>query len=750
MNSPPSSSEQVSSSFDLLDARIQRWIWQKKWTALKDIQERAIAALLTPTQDVIIAAATASGKTEAAYFPILTRLAQSNALSLYVSPLKALINDQWTRLHDLCEEIGIAVTPWHGDIPAGRKRRFQKNPCGCLLITPESLEGILIRDGYSLSKLFDRLEYVVVDELHAFLDNERGKQLQSLMHRLESALGRRITRVGLSATLGDSAIAARFLRSEDSSPVFVIQSSEAGQTLKVMVKGYRERPPKSGRSAADAEATPSELGTGGQGHLAAKLEGIYAVAEDLYSLRGSNNLIFPNSRRNVELIADLLRERCEREHVPNEFWPHHGSLSRELREDAEQALKSGRPATAVATTTLELGIDIGAVKSIAQIGPAPSVASLRQRLGRSGRRAGEAAILRAYAIESELTPDSSLSDEIREGLLQTAAQIRLLLRRWCEPADLSDLHLSTLVQQLLSLIAQCSGVKAGMAWKTLCASGVFQGLKSEEFALLLRELAARDILQQESSGALLLGPHGERLVNHYTFLAAFVADEEFRIVTSGKTLGALPISRPLAPGSFVIFGGRRWRVLRCIAEDKIIEVEPAQAGQIPQFDGAGAQVHDEVRSEMRRILDESVPLPFLDRAAGALLEEARANYRRLQLDSRQVIGSGNQVRILTWRGDRVNDTLAVCLRSQGLSAASEGLSVATLDVSRERVIDALMNVAQMPPPNPQALAEQVQNLIREKWDGLLPEPLLRKAYGLRSFDIGATQELCGQIIADEP
>lgn len=750
MNSPPSSSERASSSFELLDARIQRWIWQKKWTELKDIQEQAITALVKPGRDVIIAAATASGKTEAAYFPILTHLARSNGLSLYVSPLKALINDQWARLSDLCQQMEIAVTPWHGDISDSRKRRFQKNASGCLLITPESLEGILIRDGYSVPKLFGRMEYLVVDELHAFLDNERGKQLQSLMHRLESALERRIPRIGLSATLGDLTIAARFLRCEDTEPVLRIESLESGQSLKVLLKGYRERPPEPPEAATDNERTQPEAEPIEPGDADPLGDGIYAVAQDLYKLRGTNNLIFPNSRRNVELIADLLRERCECEHVPNEFWPHHGSLSRELREDAERALKSGRPATAIATTTLELGIDIGAVKSIAQVGPAPSVASLRQRLGRSGRRAGEAAILRAYAIECELTPDSTLSDELREGLLETTAQIRLLLRRWCEPAQSTNLHLSTLVQQLLSLIAQHGGITAGRAWKTLCASGVFGGLTSDEFTLLLRELAARDILQQESSGALLLAPHGERLVNHYTFLAAFVADEEFRIVTAGTTLGSLPISRPLAPGSYLIFGGRRWRVLRCIAEEKLIEVEPARAGKIPKFDGSGGEVHDEVRAEMRRILDESTPLAFLDPAASAMLEEARGNYRRLRLNSQQVVQSGGQVRILTWRGDQVNDTLAVCLAGRELSASNEGLSVGVFHAEREQVIDALMGIGQMPPPLPEELATKAQNLIREKWDALLPEPLLRKAYGVRSFDTAGTQELCAQIIADEP
>ncbi len=731
MNSPPSNSERESAAFGLLDERIQRWIWRKGWTELKDAQERAIPLLVSPTRDVIVAAATASGKTEAAFLPILTRLAMSNGLALYVSPLKALINDQWTRLADLCEELEIKVTPWHGDIGESRKKQFRKQPRGCLLITPESLEGLLIRDGHSLASLFGHLEYVVVDELHAFLDNERGKQLQSLLHRTESALGRRIVRVGLSATLGEMRLAADFLRPGLGADVEIIESRGTGQELKVIVKGLPEAP-----EDLNAEASVPL--------------GLWAVAEDLFKLRGHNNLIFPNSRRQVELLADRLRELCETARVPNEFWPHHGSLSKELREEAERALKSGeRPATAVATTTLELGINVGAVKSVAQVGAAPSVASLRQRLGRSGRRAGEPAILRCYCLEQELTADSALSDQLREGLVETSAQIRLLVRGWFEPPLARALHLSTLVQQLLSLVAQYGGLRAADAWRLLCESRVFSGLSKEDFGELLRELGAREILMQESSGLLLHGPKGERLVNHYTFLAAFVGDEEFRVVTAGKTLGSLPLSRPLARGSFIIFGGRRWRVLDCIASEKVIEVEPAKSGQVPRFDGAGGAAHDEVRLEMRRILAEAAPLPFLDAMANRQLSEARDTYSRLDLERTRVIEVGNEVRILTWRGDAVNDTLAVWLTSLGLNAANEGLSVAAFHSTRARVLDALLDFAEIPALGPETLAAAARNPLVEKWDELLPAKLLYKGYGLRHFDIAGAQAACRQIVAGE-
>ncbi|RJR46233.1 MAG: DEAD/DEAH box helicase [Desulfobacteraceae bacterium] len=732
MSSPHSDSEKRSKSFDLLDERIQRWIWQAGWTELRDTQETAIPAILAADRDVIISAATASGKTEAAFFPILTYLlgAGERACVLYISPLKALINDQWRRLDQLCELLDIPVIPWHGDASETAKKRFLKRPGGCLLITPESLEGILIRHGHGLGSLFGELAFIVVDELHAFIDTERGKQLQSLMQRIELVLSRKLPRIGLSATLGNMQLAAEFLRPGAGCDVQVIESREGFQELKVIVKGYRDLAPESPKEGT----TPIMTSPGADENRAT---GEIAVSIDLFrTLRGTNNLVFPNSRRKVEIYSDLLRRRCEREGLPNEFWPHHGSLSKEIREETERALKAGdRPVTAIATTTLELGIDIGAVKSIAQIGPAPSVASLRQRLGRSGRRKGEPAILRCYCLDAELKPDTPISDRLRESLVQTIAQIRLLVKGWYEPPRISGMHLSTLIQQVLSLIAQYGGVDAAQAWSVLCASGVFRGLSKQDFAELLRGLGSNEILMQDATGLLLHGPTGERIVNHYSFLAAFAADEEFRVFVRGKTLGSLPLSRPVETGSYVIFAGRRWKVLSCNPAEKYIEVEPAKGGKPPLFDGMVGKVHDQVREEMRAVLTSLAPIPFLDVTASKQLEEGRRNYAELGLSDRSLIQSGADVHVFTWKGDWVNDTLSLLLSRKNMRALNEGIVVTALETDVKTVFHALRSIADEPPPSAEALAETVRNKLREKWDHLLAETLLNKTYASRELDI---------------
>jgi ATP-dependent Lhr-like helicase len=200
------SSEQA---FARLAPPLQRWLWDQGWSGLRPAQAEALPIILAGQQDVIIAAATASGKTEAAFLPLLTRLWQAGGqgVVLYVAPMKALINDQFERLSLICERMEIPVYPWHGDIGETSRKRFLAVPRGLVLITPESLESLLFRCGAQLKPMFDGLVAVVVDELHAFIGGERGRQLQSLLHRLECALGRRVQRVGLSATLGDMGLA---------------------------------------------------------------------------------------------------------------------------------------------------------------------------------------------------------------------------------------------------------------------------------------------------------------------------------------------------------------------------------------------------------------------------------------------------------------------------------------------------------------------------------------------------------------
>lgn len=716
-----------SASFFLLDERIRRFIWAEGWESLRDAQEAAIPLIVAANRDVIVAAATAAGKTEAAFLPALTRLLRTESLGLiaYISPLKALINDQFGRLDRLCEQLEIPVWPWHGDISSSTKSRFLAKRQGVLLITPESLEATLCNRGTSIGAVFNHLAFFIVDELHAFIGTERGKQLQSLMHRIERAIDRQVPRIGLSATLGDMRLAADFLRPGMAASVALVESRSFHGELKILVKGYEEPlVVHAGETEADSEpATPARIAL----HL-------------FQSLRGTNNLVFPNSRREVERYTHLLNRLCVQQQVPREFWPHHGSLSKEIRSETEAALKQkAYPATAVCTNTLELGLDIGAVKNVAQIGPPPSVASLRQRLGRSGRRPGEPAILRGYCIENALGgKTSSLADELRLGTVKMTAMISLLLEGWFEPPMTRSVHFSTLVQQILSCVAQHGGASMGQLYATFCIPGApFVGLDTDEFVDLVRHLGKKELLMQESSGLLLHGHVGEKFVNHYTFYAAFAADEEFRIVSSGKVLGTLPVSQMLSIGQRILFAGRTWLVENVDEERKTIFVVRSGGGVPPLFRGGAGRTHTRVRQRMRQLLESSTVPSFLDQTAQRFLNEARANYAARNLSDDFVIDQGREIVFLTWLGDAANEALACLLRQKKhmANAAGPGIEIHKGRSNMEEIMAALVDAGANDPPPLDRLLADVSNLQREKWDWALPDVLLRKAYASACLDI---------------
>lgn len=714
-----------SASFLALDERIQRFIWSAGWTGLRDAQERAIPTILAGDKDVIIAAATAEGKTEAAFLPALTyALKRPGSLLMYVGPLKALINDQFGRLELLCQHLDVPVYPWHGDVLASAKAKFLKRPEGVLLITPESLEATLCNKGSSIARIFQHTVFVIIDELHAFIGTERGKQLQSQLHRIEAVLQRKVPRIGLSATLGDMHAAADFLRSDPAGKVAMVISESSGRGLKVLIKGFEE-PLVLKEKDPDGREEPITPGF---------------ITQHLFEvLRGSNNLVFPNSRRLVEEYTHRLSRLCAAEQVPNEFWPHHGSLSKEIREEAEQALKQHeRPATAICTNTLELGIDLGSVKAVVQIDSPPSVAGLRQRLGRSGRRKGEDAILRGYQTEDAIGPRSTTASQLRLGTVQTAAMISLLLEKWFEPPPSQGAHFSTLVQQLLSFIAQNGGMTARAGYELLCSPGApFQGLEVKDFVALLRHLREKGLLHQDPSGLILHGPKGEKMVNHYTFYAAFSTDEEFRIVAGQRVLGSIPISMMITEGQFILFAGRNWQVVSVDEESKTIHVSPAGGGGAPLFSSGIGRVHSRVRQRMQELLEEDAPLPYLDGTAARFLNEGRATYHRLGLKGQDWSDIGADIVLWTWLGDGTNEALAALFQHAGLEAQAAGPGVeirkGSLDLGTIRKV--VLEVGRRPVPQLDDLLANARNLRREKWDWALPDHLLRRSYAGLYLDL---------------
>ena len=738
MNSYLSNSEQ-SKGFDRLAEPVRRWIWDKRWNSLRDIQERAIPTLLNDDKDVIIAAATAGGKTEAAFLPLISSVLEHPGERgfdlVYVGPLRALINDQFERLKDLCAKTELPVYPWHGDISQGVKTRARKNPRGVLLITPESLEALFVLRGLEIPALFMSTRAIVIDELHALLDTERGVHLRSLLTRLELAVGHRVRRVGLSATLGEMALAREYLRPEAPEEVMLLESKSEAQDLKVQIRGYLQEQHQDRSIKEDKDVTAAQR----------------AVAEHLFSrLRGHRNLIFAGSRQKVELYADALRERSEKARLPVEFFPHHASLSREHRINLEKRLKTHPATTAICTSTLELGIDIGDIECVAQIGAPYSVASLRQRLGRSGRRAGQPAVLRMYAIEPASDANSHPLERLHLGIVRSIAMVELLIEGWCEPPALQALHLSTLTHQILSVIAEHGGVNAKRLYATLCKEGPFRRVDPHLFLRVLRQLGKPDValIEQAPDGDLLLGQQGERLVEHYSFYAVFQTPEEYRIIADGKPLGTLPIITILVSGMTIIFSGRRWRITEIYDKDKVVEVTADRAGRPPSFGGDGGLIHDRVVNKMKEVLSGTYIPAYLDKTAVHLLEDACSEFRRLDFARRAIckIGKGRCL-ISTWAGTIKTSTLALALQSMGYKAETyDGF----LDINYEEGVQSLEATLEEIACSAQISAESIlsgnTNFMTEKFHLYLSPDLLLEDATSRRINFGALPELVSSII----
>ncbi len=721
----------MTASHEQLDRSVIRWIHSQGWTGLRDIQSKAIKPILAGNTDVLISASTAAGKTEAFFLPacsaLLKRAHPEEVGILYISPLKALINDQYRRLESLCDTTGLSAIPWHGDSPQGKKKQFERNPEGILLITPESLESLLIRKAGWLKTALSSLAYVVIDEFHAFIGMERGMQLLSLLNRLEHLLGRLdtpIPRVALSATLGDLEQVPKSLRPNGSMPCQIIVSTQSQTTLKTQVRGY---------------INPAEPPDG-----VAVFSADDRICQDLYELcRGDSHLIFANSRGRTELFASHLSDLCEQEKVPNEFFPHHGSLAKELRETLEARLqKENLPTTAVCTMTLELGIDIGKVNSVVQVNAPHSVSSLRQRMGRSGRRGGPS-ILRGLIAEEELTTSSDIRDRLRIQLVQTLAMFRLLIAsKWYEPADTRQFHFSTLLHQILAITAQWGGTRADQLFYLLCKTGPFNQVNTDHFKTLLIQMGSLDLLTQLSSGELVLGKVGEHLVDHYTFYAVFKTPEEFRIVSGSKSLGTIPIDSPILPDQHIIFGGRYWLVKTIDVEKKVIDVAPTKGGKPPKFGGGGMSIHARVREEMRRLYiskDYRIEVganrvEFMDETGRSLFNEGVKYFHDLKLSDISIVEQGKNTYVFPWHSDQVTNTLSVLLAREGFKSYSFAGVIEVQDASAKDISTYFTQLRDQNLPMETELADSVPEKMIHKYDDYLSDNLLNENYGRIAFN----------------
>ncbi|MBI2927467.1 MAG: DEAD/DEAH box helicase [Verrucomicrobia bacterium] len=757
-------------AFSLLQPGVQEAIWRMGWKDFKPIQVRSIHAVCETANHLVICAQTAGGKTEAAFLPIISRLAaepQPSVQALYVGPLKALINDQFRRLEELCATLEIPVHRWHGDVPANQKKALRDNPGGILLITPESLESNFINFGVQVPRVYRHLSFVVIDELHSFLSNVRGVHLQSLLSRLSAATGCSPRLVGLSATLADPQAARAFLAPDAADSVQVIEDTSAKREIKFGIKAFLKRPQEgketaprltpeqalalannlTAPTAPDEKALEASIGE----HTAPESskpersgeDELDEIADDVIkNFQLSTNLIFGNSKQSIEVLADRLHQRVRHEKWPADpFVVHHGSLSKDLREDAEAILKSGVPTTALCSSTLEMGIDIGHVRAVGQVDTPWSVSSMVQRLGRSGRRAGEAAVMRMYVREESPHGRSTLTDLLYPDLLRAIAMTRLMLAKWLEPFDQNRMNLSTLVHQVLSCLKQTGGMRAADLFHALCQRGPFRNVTQPQFAVLLRGLGGHDLIEQTPQGELILGLAGERITAAFDFYAAFETTEEFVIRCGSEEIGKLAADIIPPVGEHLLLAGKRWCVEEILPAQKLAFVTLAPGGKAPPFRGGTGDIHTRVVGEMKAVLSGEEEPAYLDENAKLLLRAARRTARAVGLADRDIIVGRQSVQWFPWAGTRTLLTLGLLAKAAKVVCEVDRLSITYQLPSAEAFHVHLRQVVSSA-SDALALARLMPVRAVEKFDDYVPEDLLDEANARSRLNVTEAREAC--------
>jgi ATP-dependent Lhr-like helicase len=528
-------------SFDLLSEPIRKYIRDKGWEQLRAIQIAAISKILTTDDNYILASRTASGKTEAAFLPILSKVdfSEPGIQVLYISPLIALINDQFYRIEELCKYLDVPVTKWHGEANKTLKDRIIKQPNGIILITPESLEAMFVNKPFNVKQLFLNLKYVVIDEIHSFIGTDRGTQLKSILSRLQSINVEQFNIIGLSATIGDYDQAKKFTGNELHTKVLL------DRTAKEINAVFRY-----------FESVKEELSLD--------------LLKDLYIETKNNKvLIFPNSRGRAEEVAVKLKKISSKVNGHANYFSHHSSVDKEVREYIEYFAKNNNRQNFCisCTSTLELGIDIGTVDEVVQIDATHSIASLIQRVGRSGRGKGETSNLFLYSTN-------------QWSLLQSLACWLLYKEGFIEPPQSNEKPFDILLHQALSITKGHSGIGLTDLIKQLKDNFAFKNIEVKDIKEILNHLIEIDFLEKLQQ-EVIIGIEGEKIVKSRDFYSVFKTEENFKVVNAGNTIGQIPFSPQITEDENILLAAKIWKINFVDFKSKKIEVAPAKDGKKP-------------------------------------------------------------------------------------------------------------------------------------------------------------------------
>ncbi len=702
-------------AYELFSPFIKDYIYRSGWNELRKVQIDAAWEIFFTENNLLLSSQTASGKTEAALFPVLSMMeaeSPENFQILYISPLKSLINDQFSRMELLLEESGLPVHRWHGDVSQNHKQNFLKKPNGLLQITPESLESMLIRRANDIPRLLGNLRFVIIDEIHALMGSDRGGQILCQVQRISKLIGHQPRRIGLSATLGSPEYAAEWLGKGSDRETSVIQIQTEKISWKLGLEHfYTTEGEEKSLNAADAF--------------------IYKAT------RGDKCVVFSNSREETENITATLREIAKKRGDEDRFYIHHGNLSASIREEAEEILKEDEKAiTACATVTLELGIDIGKLRRIINQGAPTSVSGFLQRLGRSGRRGNAPEMLMVFR-EEEALPNAPLFQIIPWELLQGIAIVELYRKeRWIEPAQAKPFPASLMFHQSLSILAANGSMSPARLAKEVLSLSPFSSISKEAYRDFLIHMVRQNYMEQTEEKELVVGMKGEKMLGSFKFFAVFKDSEDFTVRCGSMEIGTISSTPPI--GERFALAGRVWEVEEVDVTRRLVYAKKVEGKMKISWPGDSGFIHTRILEKMREILESNEEFPYLLPAAKERLAKARSLAKNTGLCKKSILNiGGNSFVFFPWLGTKAFQTIKRVLQRHlasecGLYDVQSGgcyyITFKSESANQQSIIRALHKMNEKDEPSLISLVGKTEFPVYDKYDACLPQDMLLNAY----------------------
>ena len=707
---------------------IQDFIYQNNWEELRGNQVAACEVIFDSDDNLLLSSGTASGKTEAAFLPVLTQLYNTPPKSVgvvYISPLKALINDQFKRLEQMLTDSNIPVTKWHGDASQTQKNKLIKNPEGLLQITPESLESLITNKRGACLSMFADLRFVIIDEVHYFMRDVRGLQLLCVLERLRQLTGVNPRRIGLSATLGDVSLAQTWLNTGTGRECAAPVTEEGKKKVRLHMERFVNYADERDLTQKDGGGQVIKTNAGDIGDRE-HYEYLFKQTLD------KKTIIFTNSREETEFVMAHLREIAIKNKAPDVYRVHHGNVSALLRESTEDEMKSADEKIVTgATVTLELGIDIGSLDQAVQVGAPLNVSSFAQRLGRCGRR-GQIPQLLFTFVESIQINSADILGPINWEFIRTIGIVELYLKEhWMEPIPPQHHAYNLLYHQTMSCLKSNGEMSpAGLA-SAILSLGAFQYITQEDYRHLLTHLINIDQLQRTEHGGLIIGREGENLVNSHKFLTVFIAPEYLLVKDENRTIGTVDKVYPV--GVRFALAGLAWETVDVNEKAKVIFVKRVPGISVVDWNvDFNAELHTVLVRKIRRVLTEDESYPYLSPRCRERLDEIRYIARNSGITETLVTPlSDRKYAVFPWVGTRQLITLSYALRHRGIKSKLPWITCVYLEVifdgTKEELEDSIHNILRsdlnlydLPLP------DKVQ--IDGKYNEYIPLDLLKKQF----------------------